>query len=454
MSFLRHHQCTNLRTVTFLWLCVAVSSHLGSADESEPKWRDTTMYSVAVSPDGGWAVSAGFDTEIFLWEVASGRLKAVWPGRHKMVHALAFHPDGKQVAVGDYRGGLSLWEVASGQEVCILDGHPGDEFGNYELTCLAFSPDGRFLASGGNDQTVRLWDCAAGKQVCLWNLPANLRALVFSRDGKHVLFGGEQGMAGLFEVASTESRPALILIGPSQIVTTVAMSLDGRLALAASIDGKGYAWAADPNQAGEKRGGMGLAKPVKTFDLEMVPVQMATVPGSGLVLVAGSDDCLLWDLASNQKKVSFDLPLGGDLEGLAITADGKLFIAAQEKRLSVLDLETGNTLRTVFKEGQGQSRKDASQGWQLLQWAEEACHEGNYEQLVRGIKEALSENVYLDTWERAGLLFYLGVAYSGLEKEQEAARAFATSKETDPLFKPDRRQYPAPALAIYDAARP
>src|SRR5262249_30360558 len=71
--------------------------------------------------------------------------------------SLAFSPDGKALASARGAAAVHLWEVATGKQRAVLKGHGGG------VRCVAFSPDGQTLASGNWDGTVRLWEVATGK---------------------------------------------------------------------------------------------------------------------------------------------------------------------------------------------------------------------------------------------------------------------------------------------------
>lgn len=64
-------------------------------------------------------------------------------------------PDGKLVAVFSGHN-VEVWEVASGRRKALLAGH---EQGGY---AVGFSPDSRYLISGSYDQTFKLWNLATG----------------------------------------------------------------------------------------------------------------------------------------------------------------------------------------------------------------------------------------------------------------------------------------------------
>jgi WD40 repeat protein len=65
---------------------------------------------------------------------------------------VCFDPDGRRLVTVDQDSNVKLWDVASGQNVLTLRGHSA-----YVL-CASFSPDGTRLATGGWDRTIKIWE--------------------------------------------------------------------------------------------------------------------------------------------------------------------------------------------------------------------------------------------------------------------------------------------------------
>ncbi|MGO9171104.1 MAG: caspase family protein [Rhodomicrobium sp.] len=132
--------------------------------------------SVAISPDGRLALSGSYDKTLKLWDIASGRELRSFIGHANYVHSVAFLPDGRTAFSGScdesdekkvlpqcVRGSLKLWNVSTGRELHSFTGHTDD------VMSVAISPDGRFALSGGEDKTLKLWD------VSEWTQPQEAR---------------------------------------------------------------------------------------------------------------------------------------------------------------------------------------------------------------------------------------------------------------------------------------
>ncbi len=119
---------------------------------------------LSVSSDGRFAAtgcpkdrppSGNIPSGIALWEFLTGTRIARLEGHEGPVTALALSQDGRWLATGGWEGTVRLWEVPSGKEVASRRGHRG------RVLALAWSADDNFLASGSADTSVLLWDMSA-----------------------------------------------------------------------------------------------------------------------------------------------------------------------------------------------------------------------------------------------------------------------------------------------------
>src|SRR6202043_3625501 len=76
--------------------------------------------------------------------------------------ALVLSPSGQQIAVCCFdHNEVYLYDVATGKLDAGLGGHWGP------TTCVVYRPDGKQIAPASNDQTIRFWDPATGQQTAL-----------------------------------------------------------------------------------------------------------------------------------------------------------------------------------------------------------------------------------------------------------------------------------------------
>jgi WD40 repeat protein len=103
----------------------------------------------AFTPDGRRLATCVSD-DVLLWNVASGSEERILKGHESTVLSVAFSPDGSRILTGSLDDTARLWDTATGQQITIIKGHEGG------VNNVAFSPDGTRLATA-DSRVVRLW---------------------------------------------------------------------------------------------------------------------------------------------------------------------------------------------------------------------------------------------------------------------------------------------------------
>ena len=116
------------------------------------------VYSVALSPDGQWAVSGGNDRTIRIWDVKKGKEVGQLVGHANAVIAVAFSPDGQRVLSGSsqYQTRDRILRIRDAGTERRMGGRDG---GDDRVESIVFCGDGG---------QALLSDAVRG--ACLWSL--------------------------------------------------------------------------------------------------------------------------------------------------------------------------------------------------------------------------------------------------------------------------------------------
>jgi cytochrome c len=221
---------------------------------------------VLAADDGRTLVTAGFDSAIIVWDLASGAARRVLRFHEGIVNALAEAGPGC-FASGGEDGRIALWCGEAQSPARVLSGHTGP------VAALARSPDRRLLASASWDHSTRIWSLDApdvparvidghtgpvngvaftalgssiatvgydgqlrltpltGGQPVARRIATPLNAVLVDRAGEIVVAGAD-GRIGIVSADLATVREANLDKGP---LTTLALSPDGVLLATAGM---------------------------------------------------------------------------------------------------------------------------------------------------------------------------------------------------------------------------
>ncbi|HEX5757758.1 MAG TPA: NB-ARC domain-containing protein [Thermoanaerobaculia bacterium] len=339
--------------------------------EGHMRWAN----SVAVTPDGKWAVSASSDRILMVRDLATGAVLHILAGHARSVNDVAVTPDGKRAVSASADNTLKVWDLATGAVLHTLEGHAKS------VNAVAVTPDGKWAVSASGDRTLKVWDLATG--AVLHTLKGRARhakpvtGVAVTPDGKRVVSTSRDNTLKIWDLAT--GAVLRTLEGPTDWVNGVAVTPDGKRAVSASRDNTLKVW------------DLATGAILHTLEGHARPVNGVAVTPDGKRAVSASDDRTLkvWDLATgavlhtlagharsatgvavtpdgnravsvswNNTLKIWDLAAGAVLHaleghakpitGVAVTPDGKRAVSASwDKTLKVWDLATASVLHTL-----------------------------------------------------------------------------------------------------------
>jgi uncharacterized caspase-like protein len=376
-----------LAAVRWLLVVVAFSLGLAAAQaqdfflDLDTGGHRAFVKDLAFSADGETLVSASDDKTIRVWDWKSGlslrTLRGqVGDGNEGKVFAVAISPDGRTVAAGGYfgpglgetppYGDVRLFDVATGKIKAVLKG------AEYAVYDLAYSPDGKLLAAGGQDGFVYLWrrdDAAPDGWTADTRIDADsnrISQVGFAAGGSRlVATTADNGirlwdMGSREEIALPETAEALRDIG----VPALAISGDGALFATGTADGQISVWRASDGAV------------VQTLPRQDFSVGTLTFANGAKTLVASCGyrctdtyRTVVWEVGKDAPAREYR-EHDGTVVASAATPDGVLVATAggQRHAIHVWDPLTGETKKVLQGNGQpvtavGIDAKSFAIGW-------------------------------------------------------------------------------------------
>ncbi len=152
-------------------------------------------------------VSSGTDRTIRVWRTPGPRLARTYRSPTEDITAIDVSPDAGNVVSGGSDGNVRIWASPAlrpwpARTVRTLKAHDGG------VTAVALGPAGT-LATAGADGSVKIWSLHPAPAARLLASRQPARTLSFSRDGRRVFAGGEDGLIRVWSVMSLSATGAI-----------------------------------------------------------------------------------------------------------------------------------------------------------------------------------------------------------------------------------------------------
>jgi hypothetical protein len=199
-----------------------------------------------VTADGKLVALGGPGKVVKVYSVADGKLRYEIKKHTDWITALEFSPDGTRLATGDRSGGIYLWETSAGGTVGSLADHKD------AITSLSWRGDGMLLASGSEDGQLIVWNVSDGFPMATvakahlpkaapgqyGTIPGGVLSVQFASDGRIVSVGRD----ATIRTWSADGKARGASPANDALLTKVAASGDGKLAIAGDYNGKVIVW--------------------------------------------------------------------------------------------------------------------------------------------------------------------------------------------------------------------
>lgn len=334
--------------MTICFVVLALSAGIAGAQEkpvlSVQLGHAGSVSAIAFTRDGRYAISAGSDKTLKLWDIVSGREVRTYRGHEDAVNALAISPDSTLIASvsrglsGSKDKNLLLWETFSGKQLRHIKVPHG------RVTAAVFSADGKSLIVGGfgnpwdeKSKNLGIYDLATGQELRLFGDPSSIDALAITPDGRYLLSNGygrgKEHFVRVWELAT--GREVRIFGHHNRTIEEITVSADGRYLLTVSrLEKTATVWSfADGRE-------------IRTFKGKEGVYKAAISPDGSRVVAADEDGSLrLWDVQRGRELAAWRQK---DVAGaVAFSPDGTRFLSGGQGIMKLWDAVQLKELHTL-----------------------------------------------------------------------------------------------------------
>ena len=284
-----------------------------------------------LSPNSQYVLTRSPEALVQVWDAATGRRRfqvqlptsgsSIGPGFSRDSRLLL----GRGVAPGASEGRLNLWSVDDGHPVASLKTQPST---THAFNSLGLG-DSR-IASVAVDGLAEITELPSGK--LLRRIPGRFTLAGYSRDGKHVLTGAENGEVVMWDAEGVRALRRFGGLGDR--IVALDGSEDGTLVAAASRDGAVRVWRTDD-------GSLRLIAGHPTPN----PGLIFNIDGSRLLTWA-DDGIRVWN-TGNGALVYARQSAGSSGVRVDITSSGRWVLLSSSSRLVMQDATSGAELFTL-----------------------------------------------------------------------------------------------------------
>lgn len=289
------------------------------------------IFSAEFHPEGKHLASAGFDRQIFIWNVyGECENVSVMSGHTGAIQELHFSTDGSNLFTCATDSTVCIWDVPTGQRIKRLRGH------NSFVNSVHGTRRGtQMLVSGSDDSTIKVWDARRRNALTTLNNKYQVTSVCFSDTAEKIITGGIDNDIKVWDLRKNEV--AFRLRGHTDTITGLSLSPDGSYLLSNSMDNTLRIWDVRPFAPAERC--------VKVFvghqhNFEKNLLRCAWSP-DGSKVSAGSSDRFVYVWDTTSRRILYKLPgHNGSVNSVDFhTEEPILLSASSDKQIYLGEIE-------------------------------------------------------------------------------------------------------------------
>ncbi|KAL9294382.1 Protein ROOT INITIATION DEFECTIVE 3 [Arabidopsis thaliana] len=207
---------------------------------------------LAANNEGTYLVGGGISGDIYLWEVATGKLLKKWHGHYRSVTCLVFSGDDSLLVSGSQDGSIRVWSLIrlfddfQRQQGNTLYEHNFNEH-TMSVTDIVIDYGGcnAVIISSSEDRTCKVWSLSRGKLLKNIIFPSVINALALDPGGCVFYAGARDSKIYIGAINATSEYGTQVLGSVSEkgkAITCLAYCADGNLLISGSEDGVVCVW--------------------------------------------------------------------------------------------------------------------------------------------------------------------------------------------------------------------
>ncbi|CAH1638948.1 unnamed protein product [Spodoptera littoralis] len=249
-------------------------------------------------PEGKHLASAGFDRQIFLWNVY-GQCEnvMVMKGHTGAVMELCFSPDGSHLYSCATDNTVAVWDVPTGTRIKKLKGHAS--FVN-SVSGARRGPE--LLVSASDDNTIKLWDARKRNPIASFDSGYPVTSVLFNDTAEKIISGGIDNVVKVWDIRNNQI--SYKIKGHTDTITGMALSYDGSYLLSNSMDNTLRIWDVRPFAPSERCVKL-MSGHQHNFEKNLLRCAWSH---DGSKVAAGSSDRFLYVWDTTSRRVLYKLP--------------------------------------------------------------------------------------------------------------------------------------------------